>query len=87
MERSMTDKLTWRNNGTWALVALGFALLGYWLVMLVFTIVRARAGDADIAAVAAGITLATKGIVAGIIIAAIGIAARVVLKKRKQPSQ
>jgi hypothetical protein len=82
----MTSKLTWRNNGTWAVIGFGLALIGYSLVTLVFTVMRARAGGADIDVVATGTALAIKGAVAGIVVAAIGIAARMILKPGKQPA-
>ncbi|HUQ09302.1 MAG TPA: hypothetical protein VM146_03225 [Steroidobacteraceae bacterium] len=81
----MTTRLTWRNNGTWAVISFGLALIGYWLIKLVFTVMRARAGSADIETVATGTTLSIKGIAAGVVIAAIGAAARVILTSRKQP--
>lgn len=80
----MTNRLTWRNNGTWAVIGFGLAFIGYWLVMLVFTVMRAREGSADIEAVASGTTLSIKGIVVGLVVTAIGVAARAILRPGRQ---
>ena len=82
----MADKLSWRNNGTWALITLGLAMIGYWLVLWLFAASRARAGGLDLDGMAARTTLSLKGVVVGIVIVAIGVVARWILKPRRQPA-
>jgi hypothetical protein len=80
-------KLTWRNNGTWAVICFGLALIGNGLVTWLFAASRARTGAIDIEAMASSTTLALKFVVAGVVITAIGAIARLILKPRMQPTQ
>jgi hypothetical protein len=81
-ELNLTDKLTWRNNGTWAVITLGLAVVGYWLVTWLFAASRAPAAGLD--AMASSTTLSVKGMVVGIVIVAIGVIMRRVFMPRKQ---
>lgn len=83
----MLDKLTWRNNGTWALICFGLALIGNGLVTWLLAASRARAGAGDLGTMADSTTLSLKFMVAGAVVTAIGVIARLVLKPRTQTAQ
>jgi hypothetical protein len=78
----MEKRLTWRNNGTWGVITLGLAMIGYWLVTWLFAVSRARAGEIGIDAMAASTTLAIKGLVVGVLIVLVGVVARLLVMRK-----
>ena len=80
----MADKLTFRNNGTWAIIGFGLSCIGYWVITMLFAWGSADAKGLGIDAVAASTTMSLKGIAVGILILAIGIVMRLVMKPRPQ---
>jgi hypothetical protein len=78
----MTERLTWRNNGTWGVITLGLAMIGYWLITWLFAASRAREGGVDIDAMAASSTLAIKGLVVGVAVVVVGVVARMMLMRK-----
>jgi Na+-translocating ferredoxin:NAD+ oxidoreductase RnfA subunit len=83
----MTQKLTLVNTLTYLVIFFGTSSIGYWLVMLIMAWMRARAGGADIDAIAATTSLALKGLTAGAVIAIGGVVARLILKPGRQRPQ
>ena len=78
----MTNRLTWRNNGTWGVITLGLAMIGYWLVTWLFAASRAREGGVEIEAMAASTTSALKGVVVGVLILVVGVVARLLMMRK-----